>query len=135
MCEPLFSEEKLILKAIKLFYETTKYNEIKQKFNINSKNIKIILFGYRFCLKEQNLKEQKGFIILYMIVNNIKYLESKLYPGNDTKPNEIYSNIINHFKNKPNEGCFFAYVKIIIIILFLANSQILKKQICYVQNV
>ena len=52
MCEPLFSEEKLILKAIKLFYETTKYNEIKQKFNINSKNIKIILFGYRFCLKE-----------------------------------------------------------------------------------
>ncbi len=28
------------------------------------------------------------------------------YPGNDNKPNNVYSSIINHFKNNPNEGCY-----------------------------
>jgi hypothetical protein len=111
ICEPLFKEEKQLLKAIKLFYEPTKYNEIKQKFNINSKNIKIILFGYRFCLNEIESKNIKGIYYPLYDSNNIKYLESKLYPGNDTKPNELYSNIINHFKNKPNEGCYVCLCK------------------------
>ena len=33
-------------------------------------------------------------------------MKEKLYPGNDTKPNKIYYNIINHFKSKPEEGCY-----------------------------
>ena len=37
------------------------------------------------------------------------YLSEKLYPGSDNKDEpyyELYSKIINHFKEKPNEGCF-----------------------------
>ena len=30
----------------------------------------------------------------------------KFYPGNDTKDNLIYSDIVNHFKTKPEEGCY-----------------------------
>ena len=37
------------------------------------------------------------------------YLSEKFYPGSDTKDEpyyELYSNIIYHFKEKPNEGCY-----------------------------
>ena len=37
------------------------------------------------------------------------HLKGYFYPGNDPKPNNIYSiysKIINHFTPKPNEGCY-----------------------------
>ena len=40
ICEPLFKEDKLLLKAIQLFYDPKKYKEIKNSFKINSENIK-----------------------------------------------------------------------------------------------
>ena len=33
-------------------------------------------------------------------------MKDKLYPGNDTKFIKAYSDVINHFKSKPNEGCY-----------------------------
>jgi hypothetical protein len=47
ICKPLFSDDKnyeLLYKAIQLFYDPKKYASINRKFNLNSKNIEIILF-------------------------------------------------------------------------------------------
>jgi hypothetical protein len=110
ICEPLFNKgNKLLFKVIQLFHDPTTSKRIKEDFKINSTNIKPLLFGYRFCLNE--ISSKKGIYYPLYDSNNIKYLESKLYPGNDTKPNELYSNIINHFKNKPNEGCYVCLFK------------------------
>ena len=38
-------------------------------------------------------------------------MENQFYPGNDTKPNNIYSSIVEHFKKKPNEGCYVCLCK------------------------
>ncbi len=42
ICEPLFKKEQILYKTIQIFYDPTKYNEIK-KF---SKLIRIILMYY-----------------------------------------------------------------------------------------
>ena len=75
-------------------------------FKINSKNIKALLFGYRYCLNELSFKNTKG--IYYPLYNpsNVKYLKDYLYPGNDSKPNKVFYSIINHFKTRPKEGCY-----------------------------
>ena len=107
ICEPLFSkEDKLLFKAIQLFYEPNTYNKIKKDFKINSTNIKALLFGYRYCLNEIHSKNSKNIYYPLYDSNNLDYLKEKLYPGNDTKFNKVYSNIINHFKSKPDEGCY-----------------------------
>ena len=108
ICVPLFKEgeNKLLLKAIQLFYEPNTYNKIKESNKIDSKNIKVLLFGYRFCLNEISNNNTKGIYLSLYNSDNIKYLKEKFYPGNSTKLNEVYSNIINHFKYKPNEGCY-----------------------------
>jgi len=111
ICEPLFKKEQLLLKAIKLFYEPKKYNEIKNNFGITSNNIKALLFGYRFCLNEIASKNENGIYYPLYDSANHKYLIEKLYPGNDTKRNIIYSNIINHFRSKPDEGCYVCLCK------------------------
>ena len=38
-------------------------------------------------------------------------MKEKFYPGNDSKYNKVYSSIINHFKAKPNEGCYICQCK------------------------
>ena len=106
ICEPLFKEDNLLFKAIEIFYNPTKYKEIKRNFKINSNNIKPILFGYRYCLNALSLKNINGIYYPLYDNNYLSYLKEQFYPGNDTKPNNIYSNIINHFKTKPNEGCY-----------------------------
>lgn len=61
--------------------------------------------GYRFFLNEiSSAKKRSTYYPLYN--NNINYLKEKVYPGNDTKYNEVYSKIINHFRFKPDKGCF-----------------------------
>ena len=111
ICEPLFKEDILLLKAIQLFYDPNKYKEMKNSFKINSNNIQVLLFGYRYCLNELSSKNKKGIYYPLYNSNNINYLKDYFYPGNDTKPNKIYSSIINHFKIKPNEGCYVCLCK------------------------
>ena len=114
ICKPLFSDDKnyeLLYKAIQLFYDPERYASIKRNFNFNSKNIKTILFGYRYCLNELFNKKKKG--IFYPLYGDefLYYLENQFYPGNDTKSNNIYSSILEHFKKKPNEGCYVCLCK------------------------
>ena len=104
ICQPLF--EGKILKALEIFYEPKKFKEISKKYNINSTNIKPFLFGYRYCLNELSSDKSNGIFNTLYDINKLKYLKEKYYPGNDTKFNEIYSQIKNHFKYKPKEGCY-----------------------------
>ena len=106
ICQPLFKEDKILIKAIELFYYPKKFNDIKKKYNINSSNIKPLLFGYRYCLNELFYKNTEGIYYPLYNSNNLIYLTEKYYPGNDTKPNIIYYDILNHFKTKPEEGCY-----------------------------
>ena len=108
ICEPIFNSEKLLLlfKAISLFYNPEKYIDIKKNYNIFSKTIKPILFGYRFCLNELYYKKESGIYYPLYDSKNLSFLKDKLYPGNDTKFIKAYSDVINHFKSKPNEGCY-----------------------------
>ena len=111
ICEPLFKEDDLLFKAIELFYDSNKYNNIKRNFRINSNNIKPLLFGYRYCLNELSSKNKFG--IYYPLYDGkIEYLKEQFYPGNDSKYNKVYSSIINHFKFKPNQGCYVCQCKI-----------------------
>ena len=105
ICLPLFNKDKLLSKAIPLFYDYSVFKKLKENFGINPNNIKAFLYGYRFCLNELFSANSKG--IYYPLYNGkISYLKDKLYPGNDTKPNPIYYQIINHFKTKPKSGCY-----------------------------
>ena len=106
VCRILFKNDELILKALQLFYDPDKYGEIQKDYNINSKNIRPILYGYRYCLNELSLKKTKGIYYPFYSSDDINFLKKNLYPGNDTKLNTVYYNIINHFKNKPDEGCY-----------------------------
>jgi len=106
ICEPLFKKDKLLFKAIELFYNPTKNKDIIKNFKIDSNNIKAILFGYRYCLNALSSKNTRGiYYSLYdsHFINNIK---NYYYPGNDIEPNKVYFSIINHFRTKPNEGCY-----------------------------
>ena len=108
VCKPLFEDDKLS-NEIQFFFNPKEYEKIKKDFGINSTNIETILYGYRYCLNElENENENVIYSSLY-IKENISYLTEKFYPGSDTKDEpyyELYSKIINHFKEKPNEGCY-----------------------------
>jgi len=111
VCEPLFKEDDLLFKAIELFYDSKKYNNIKRNFKINSNNVKPLLFGYRYCLNELSSKNKYGIYFPLYDGKNIDCLKEQFYPGNDSKYNKVYSSIINHFKSKPNEGCYVCQCK------------------------
>jgi len=104
ICQPLFDGK--LLKALSLLFNTKIYNDISQKYNINSTNIKPFIFGFRFCLNELSIKKQNGIYYSLYDEKNINFLKEKLYPGNDTKFNLVYSQIINHFRYKPKAGCY-----------------------------
>ena len=77
---PLFKGEKLLLMEIQLFYNKTKYYEIKEKRKINPNNIKLLLFGYRYCLNEiSNKNNSKSIYYSFYIDNNIKYLQNNFF--------------------------------------------------------
>ena len=107
ICDPLFRREKLLFKAIQLFYDQKKYHEIKSFYKINSNNIKSLLFGYRYCLNEIYSRKKDGiYFSFYDDKFDFNYLKEKYYPGNDTKFSILYNEIINHFKIKSEEGCY-----------------------------
>ena len=111
VCQPLFQEDNLLLKAIDLFYKPQKLNEIKSNYNITNENINILLFGYRYCLNELFSKNIRGIYYSLYDISKYNYKEKNLYPGNDIKINPVYFQIINHFKSKPNEGCYICLCK------------------------
>ena len=111
ICKPLFKEKKNLLKAIELFYDPKKHEDIKKKYKINSNDNMPFLFGYRYCLNEIFFNNEDCIYYSLYESDKINYLKEKFYPGNDAKVNLVYSNILNHFNIKPEEGCFVCLCK------------------------
>ena len=55
---------------MKFIFEKEKYLEIKKKYEINSEDIKTLLYGYRYCLNEVEDKEQGKYIYSYLYNRN-----------------------------------------------------------------
>ena len=110
VCKPIFGnkKDKLLSNAIQLFYDISKYKSIKQSYNIDSKKIHSLLYGYRFCLNALSSTNKSG--IYYPLYNNDN-INEYFYPGNNIKKNCVYSSIIDHFKYKSNEGCYVCLCK------------------------
>ena len=106
LCKPLFQNNKKLMSAIKLFYDPQKKEDIMKKYKINSNNNIAFLFGYRYCLNVLFSENEKGIYYSLYDKDKICDLNDKFYPGNDTKVNSVYSDIINHFNTKPEEGCY-----------------------------
>ncbi len=68
--------------------------------------MKPLFYGYPYSLNELLVEKQKEIYHSLYDNNKIDYLKNKYYPGNDTKLNEVYNQIINHFKIIPQEGWF-----------------------------
>lgn len=68
--------------------------------------MKPLFYGYRYNLKELLVENRKGIYHSLYDNNTIDYLKNKYYPGNDMKLNEVYNQIINHFKIITQEVCF-----------------------------
>ena len=119
VCEPLFKkddeeeESNKLLILIQFLFEKQKYLEIKKTYKINREEIDVLLYGYRYCLneisEEYNDKEDYIYLSLYDQYK-LDYLDKYFYPGSDTKEEEpyyeLYNKIENHFKEKPNQGCY-----------------------------
>jgi hypothetical protein len=82
-----------------------------KKYKINSNNNIAFLFGYRYCLNILFSKNENGIYYSLYDIDKIYDLKDKFYPGNDTKVNSVYSDIINHFNTKPEEGCYVCLCK------------------------
>ena len=116
ICEPLFKksegdENNKLLQLIQFLFNSEKYSYIKTNYNIDQKSIEALLYGYRYCLNELAEEYEKGEYIYSSLYNKNKtnYLKEKMYPGSDTKDEpyyELYYKIENHFKQRPNEGCY-----------------------------
>ena len=112
ICKPLFEGDEKLLKVIEFLFNSKKYEELK-KYGIDTTNIEAIFFGMRYsfnCISEipENDDEDKIYSSLYN-KNRISYLTEKCYPGSNPKfepKYELYNKIINHFKERPNEGCY-----------------------------
>ena len=112
ICKPLFEGEEKISVLIEFLFNPKKYEELKN-YGINSSNIEALLFGFRYCLNcfseiQENDDEDKIYSSLYD-KKKISYLTEKCYPGSNPKDEpkyELYNKITNHFKEKPNEGCY-----------------------------
>ena len=120
VCEPLFKKEdeekdadenNKLLTLIQYIFDPATYMKIKEEFDINTKNIEVLLFGYRYCLNEIAEEHPRGDFIFASLYNKNKtdYLETKFYPGSvprDESYYELYNKIEKHFIQNPNEGCY-----------------------------
>ena len=117
ICEPLYrkdddedNERNKLISLMKFLFEKETYEEIKKEYSINSEDIEVLLYGYRYCLNE--IKGKEGDYIYSYLYNrsNLSDFDQKFYPGNDNNKDEpyyeLYNKIINHFKEKPDEGCY-----------------------------
>ena len=118
VCEPLYKkdddeeESNKLLILIQLLFESEKFKEIKKDYEIETKDIDVLLYGYRYCLNEiaEKKNDEEEFIYRYLYdPNNLEHLEEKFYPGSDTKEEplyDLYNKIENHFNKTPNQGCY-----------------------------
>ena len=114
VCIPLFNEKERLFDAIKILYEPQQYKELKKKYDINSDNLRIILYSYRYFINGLNSNKKDS---IYSVFYNRNLSESKInnkyFPGNDISNHWIYSifsKIIKHFEEKPsNQGCFVCF--------------------------
>ena len=116
ICEPLFKnseeeENNTLLKLIKFIFNSEEFSKIISEYEIELKNIDILLYGYRYCLNEIADQYYAGDYIFSSLYNQSKidYLKEKLFPGSDTSEEPLYElfyKIENHFKFKPDEGCY-----------------------------
>ena len=103
-------EENKLFSLMKFLFDKETYQGIKKEYNINSEDIDALLYGYRYCLNE--LKEEEGNYIYSYLYNktNLRDFDQKFYPGSDNNKEEsyyeLYNQIIKHFKEKPNDGCY-----------------------------
>ena len=108
ICKPLFDGGKLS-NIIQSIFNPKEFEKNKKDFGINPVNIEAIIYGYRYSLNELSDPTENGIYSTLYDRNNIKNLSEKFYPGSDTKDEpyyELYSEILNHFKEKPYEGCY-----------------------------
>jgi len=110
VCIPLFKTKDKIHNAIKLLYDPQKFKKLKTDLGITPDNLNIILYSYRYFLNELNANHQDSvFSAFYSKYINIKKINNHFYPGNDIRNIQIYSifsQVENHFKETPNQGCF-----------------------------
>ena len=114
ICESLYgnkdNKSNKLISLMKLFFDKKTFQKIKEEYKINSDDIIALLYGYRYCLNEAKRKGGENIYSYLYDKNNIEDFHQKFYPGNDNNNDqpyyELYSDIINHFKEKPEEGCF-----------------------------
>ena len=115
---PLFREcdfkTNKTFNAMKIFYDPEKFESIKRSFEIKSKDMKILLYSYRWFLNEiYSLAEEGKNDSLYskFYMGNFDNIKNYYYPGNDIHNSipkyELLSNIVSHFSG-PNSrmGCY-----------------------------
>ena len=119
VCEPLYKKEddeedddsNKLINLMKYLFNKETYEDIKKDYEINSEDIDVLLYGYRYVLNEVKGKEG-DYIYSYLYNrNNLRDFDKKFYPGNDNNNKDepyydLYNKIVNHFKEKPNEGCY-----------------------------
>ena len=115
VCLPLFKNNDKIFSAMKILYEPKKYEKLQKELGISSENLTIILHSYRYFINELNSNSQNSIYgILYGKRLDQNKFKNSLFPGNDIKNipiYSIYSKIIDHFNNIPNQGCFVCLCK------------------------
>ena len=115
VCTPFFKNNDKLFGAIKLLYEPKKYEKVQKELGITSDNLNIILHSYRYFINEIHSNSQNSiYSVFYARRLDQSKINNNLYPGNDIKNKSIYSiysKIIEHFNNIPNQGCFVCLCK------------------------
>jgi hypothetical protein len=115
ICIPLFKNKGKIFDAIKILYEPQRCKKLIDGLGINEDNLNIILHSYRYFINELNSNSQNNsYSVFYSRRVEKNKIDKGFYPGNDIKDipiYSIYSKIVEHFQNKPNEGCFVCLCK------------------------
>ena len=115
VCTPLFKNNDKIFSAIKLLYEPKKFSDLKKELNITSDNLNIILHSFRYFINELYSNSQNNlYCVFYGRRLDQNKINNSLYPGNDIKNipiYSIYSKIVEHFNNIPDQGCFVCLCK------------------------
>lgn len=88
---------------------------MQKELCITSENLNIILHSYRYFINELNSNSQNSvYSLLYGRRLDQTKFKNSLFPGNDIKNipiYSIYSKLIDHFNNIPNQGCFVCLCK------------------------
>ena len=121
VCEPLYKKEgddedddndsNKLIKIMKYLFDKETYEDIKTDYEINSEDIDTLLYGYRYVLNELKGNADDAIYSYLYNRNNLRDFDKKFYPGNDNNIKEesyydLYNKVVNHFKEKPNEGCY-----------------------------